>query len=85
MKALKNIDIADIARTIKTCRIENALTQDGLSKISWISKMTISRIERKTNNPSIDTIMKLLHAMYHESFSGVVLLFDNLPWENWFE
>ena len=50
----------ELSKEIKSERKQKRLHQNDFSDINGIKGMAVSRIENKTNNPKIDTVLKLL-------------------------
>ena len=52
-----------IGRAIKQTRQERNLTQEELGKLIGVKKAQISRIENKTSNVTIDTLLRVFSAL----------------------
>ncbi len=52
-----------LGRMIKLARKERNLTQEQLGKIMGVQKAQISKLENSANSASIDTIVKVFHAL----------------------
>lgn len=52
-----------IGDMIKTARKERSLTQEQLGKLIGVKKAQISRLENKTGNVTIETIIKVFDAL----------------------
>lgn len=53
----------EIGGSIKAARHRKGLSQQRLSEMTGVSKMTILRIENGDNLPNIDTLVKLMDAL----------------------
>jgi HTH-type transcriptional regulator/antitoxin HipB len=54
------------------------LTQEQLGKLVGVKKAQISRLENKTGNMTIETILKIFHALGSKINVNVQLLHKNL-------
>lgn len=63
-----------IGKAIKQARQERKLTQTELGDLIGVKKAQISRIESNTSNVTIDTLMRVFHAL-----NAKVLLQVELP------
>ena len=61
-KLLKNPELLSIGEKIKMMRIKKGLTQEKLSRISGVSQVSVSFIERGSN-VSMTTVEMLAHAL----------------------
>ncbi|MDD2528362.1 MAG: helix-turn-helix transcriptional regulator [Salinivirgaceae bacterium] len=52
-----------IGQAIKQTRQERKLTQEELGKLIGVQKAQISRIENNASNVTIDTLMRVFHAL----------------------
>jgi HTH-type transcriptional regulator / antitoxin HipB len=52
-----------IGDMIKAARKERNLTQEQLGELVGVKKAQISRLEKNTTNVTIDTILKVFHAL----------------------
>jgi DNA-binding XRE family transcriptional regulator len=66
------IDI--LGEMIKTARKQRHLTQEELGKLIGVQKAQISRLEKNANNVTIDTIMRVFHALKAKVSFNVELL-----------
>ncbi len=58
-----NLQLDVIGEMIKKARKEKKLTQEELGKLVNVQKAQISRLEKNTNNISLETIIKVFKAM----------------------
>jgi len=58
-----NLQLDVIGEMIKKARKEKKLTQEELGKLINVQKAQISRLEKNTNNISLETIIKVFKAM----------------------
>lgn len=66
------IDI--LGEMIKTARKQRHLTQEELGRLIGVQKAQISRLERNANNVTIDTILRVFHALKAKVSFNVELL-----------
>jgi DNA-binding XRE family transcriptional regulator len=52
-----------LGKMIKSARQERNLTQEELGKLVGVQKAQISKLESSTNSATIDTIIRVFHAM----------------------
>ena len=62
-----------LGRMIKTARQERKLTQEQLGKLIGVQKSQISKLESSTNSATIDTILKVFHALKADIHFNVTL------------
>lgn len=55
-----------LGHMIKSARKQQNLTQEELGKLVGVQKAQISKIENNTHNCTIDTILKIFHALKAE-------------------
>jgi HTH-type transcriptional regulator/antitoxin HipB len=55
-----------IGKMIKAVRLERQLTQEELGKLIGVKKAQISKLESHTNSATIDSILKVFHALKAE-------------------
>ena len=62
-----------LGRMIKSARQERQLTQEQLGQLVGVQKAQISKLENGSNSATIDTILKVFHAMKAEIYFHVKL------------
>lgn len=56
-----NLDL--LGEMIKTARLQRNLTQEELGELVGVQKAQISKLERNTNNVTVETILKIFNAL----------------------
>ncbi len=69
-----------IGEMIKTMRKERNLTQEALGKLVGVKKAQISKIEKGTNNVTINTLVKVFSALNIKMNLQIELL-NNQPYQ----
>ncbi|MFN5621444.1 MAG: helix-turn-helix domain-containing protein [Flavobacteriales bacterium] len=67
-----------LGRMIKSARQDRELTQEQLGQLVGVQKAQISKLENGSNSATIDTILKIFHAMKAEIYFHVKLE-ENFP------
>ena len=62
-----------LGRMIKSARQERQLTQEQLGQLVGVQKAQISKLENGSNSATIDTLLKVFHAMKAEIYFHVKL------------
>lgn len=53
----------NMSEKIKAIRVRNGMTQKELSEKSGVAEITIRKLEKSDNNPKLDTLWKIAHAL----------------------
>lgn len=59
----RELQLEVLGDMIKQVRIERQLTQEQLGKLIGIQKSQISKLENNATNVTVDTLLKVFHAM----------------------
>ena len=52
-----------LGEMIRTTRLQRNLTQEQLGELVGVQKAQISKLEKKANNVTVETILKVFHAL----------------------